>query len=607
MTQTFVPPAIGDTDTIVYDVETDGLDWKRSRVVGYVLTWGSLPEQTKYFPVGHETGENYNREEVEGWIKSNIIDNPQIRMIVGHNLKFDTHLSFNHGINLTKKRLCCTQVNAALLDENQGAFGLDDCARFAGLTNRKKGDELYAEIARRFGGEPSRRQMAHFWRMPADHPLTVEYAEADGSVTWELWHYQLEQLKAQSLIPVWDLECRVLRTLFRMERRGVRIDTRQLAEIQRKLEGFISSVEKELPPKFNPRSGTQMRELCEKAGHTDWPMTNPSTKFPNGQPSFTEDWLKTFPEGKKVVLLRKYTNLINSFLRPLRETHMWQGRVHCNYNQTKLDEYGVVSGRLSCNDPNLQQVPKRDKELAPLFRSIFVPDEGMLWSANDYKQQEFVVFSFYTRSESLMAGYRQDPPVDIHTTVSQMLGVERDPTAKRMNLGMVYGMGVAKLAENLGVPIETARVWMADYHQRFPEAKKFMKRAELECRRRIVPPLMYGYVRTMMGRRRRLDYNTAHKAGNQTIQGTSADITKLKMVQIDEYFESQGDVCGLLVQVHDDICWQFPDTEEGRRQNLEAQRIMQDFQSPDQPMKIDVPLRIDHTEGRSWAEATFHK
>lgn len=605
MFQEFVPPDFGDTRHIVYDVETNGLDWKRSKVVGYVLTWGSAPEQTKYFPVAHETGRNYNRGEVEDWIRANVVNNPSIEMVVGHNLKFDLHMSKNHDIDFTHKRLNCTRVNAALLNENQFGFELDECARHMGLVNRKKGDELYAFIASKMGGEPNRNQMAHFWRMPADCPLVVEYAEADGSVTWELWESQRRLMEMENLMKVWEVECRVVRTLFRMERRGVKINYTRLLEVENIMHQKIREAEKLVPEGLNTRAPTQMKKFCEDAGATNWPLTAPSKKFPKGQPSFTEDFLKTFPEGQAVITIRKLTNLINSFLGPLKERHMFNGRVHCNYNQCKLDEYGVVSGRLSCNDPNLQQVPKRDKVLAPLFRSIFVPDDGMRWASNDYKQQEFVVFAYYSRSQSLMDGYRQEPPVDIHSTVSQMLGVERDPTAKRMNLGMVYGMGVQKLADSLSVPLPQARGWMNDYHRRFPEAKSFMKRAETVCRTRINPQTALGYVTTLLGRRRRLDYEGAHKAGNQTIQGTSADITKLKMAEIDEYFMANGDICHLLVQVHDDICWQFPDTEEGRRQNAEAQRIMTNF-GPDQLISLDVPLRIDHSEGRSWAEASFH-
>jgi DNA polymerase-1 len=167
-----------------------------------------------------------------------------------------------------------------------------------------------------------------------------------------------------------------------------------------------------------------------------------------------------------------------------------------------------------------------------------------------------------------------------------------------MNLGILYGMGIAKLAASLGVSLEQATIWMKLYHSQFPYAKPFLKNAETKAKAR-------GYVMTKLGRRRHFDGNSAHKAGNGIIQGSSADITKLKMVEIDEYFASEGDYCRLMLQIHDSLSWSAPDDDRGRKMSAEARRIMTDFYSDDAVIKLKANLRIDTSTGRNWAEATW--
>jgi DNA polymerase-1 len=495
----------------------------------------------------------------------------------------------NHDIRVAGN-IECTQVNHALIDENIGRFGLDACAEYYNCP-AKKGDRLYAHLAEMFGGEPNRDQMSNFWRLSGDDPLAHEYAVGDGRTTWMVHEKQQEVLDEEDLRLVWSVECRVIRTLFRMERRGVPVDEERLSQFESFLDQKLREARTALPEGFNVRSQPQIKKLMEDNGHTDWPLTA------KGNPSFTEHWLKTFDLGQRIIKVRKIENLFNSFINPLKERHLHNGRIHCNFNQVKQDDFGTVSGRLSSNAPNMQQVPKRDKELAPLFRTIFVADPGYKWSANDYKQQEYVVFAEYSGSKKLQDGYRQEPPLDMHSMVAQLLGVERDPTAKRLNLGQLYGMGVDKLAWSLNISTSMAKNYRAAYDREVPEARNFLKNAEKRARGR-------GYVFTKLKRRCRLDRQIAHKAGNRIIQGTSADITKLKMVEIDEYFKSQGDICHILLQVHDELDWQFPNTDEGWRQDAEARRIMKSFDEGDL-IHMKTPLQVDNDIAEDWGRASF--
>lgn len=577
---------------VVYDTETTGLDWKRDKVVGHVLTVGPRPDETFYLPVRHAGGGNVEQPDAVEREIADIAKDPAKRWC-GHHLKFDLHMAANHGIRIGGP-LECTQVNAALIDENEGS-SLDACCLRAKVV-AKKGQAIYEHLAKMFGGEAKREQMANFHKTAGDDPVIVEYATGDGTSTWQLREWQQGELDAQDLRLVWGVERRVIRTLFHMERHGVKIDEGRLAWLETEVERRYQEALGQFPDDFNPRAPSKVRAWMEQHGVTNWPTTQASRLFPNGQPSFPEEWLVLSEPGRAIVNLRKLATVKSSFINPMKERHLFNGRVYTNFNQLASDEYGVVTGRLSSNDPNLQQVPKRDKVIAPLFRSIFVPEIGHKWYVNDFYQQDIVVFAHYTRAAKVIEGYKQEPPVDLHQTVADWLGVERDPTAKRMNLGMLNGMGVEKLAKKVGIPIDEARRHLFKYNAEFPEAREFRRGAEDAAKER-------GYVFTLLKRRRHFPNRAfAHKAGSAIVQGGSADLTKLKMVEVDEYFRSENKDATLLIQIHDDLDVTCGDPDAMK----EAQRIMTAF-GPDDVIKLRLPMRVDVGVGDNWAEATFPK
>ena len=609
-----------------YDTETSGLSWQRNHVIGYVFTF--LGENSYYVPVRHAGGGNLPGCSVpmtaEGWrgdlhwfeIELAKIVSEKPRHVVGHNLIFDLRFSKKHDIvfyGTTED----TMINAPLLDENQFGYSLEKCAGREGVT-AKKGEELYQYLAQQFGGTPDRKLMSEYWRTDASVPIVWEYAAGDGVTTEELWQAQAPQITAvdefgRSLAKVHNVECRLIKTLTRMTGPGggVCIDEERLHRADRHFEKKAIEASADFPDGFNSKSPKELRAFFEDKGFIGpaWPRNAPTTaetkkaraegRDPVGALKFDADTLRLTPMGNDIILFRQLTNARSLYTQPMMHRHLYNGHVHCDFAQMASDEYGTISGRLSCYDPNLQAVSKRNKQVGPVYRSAFVADPGCTWEDNDYGQQEYVVFTDYTGDPNLMAGYAAEPPVDIHSTVAEMLGVERDPAAKRMNLGMLYGMGVAKLALSLGVSEAQARAWMTDYHKKFPYAKGFLKGAESTARGR-------GFVFTKLGRRRRFpDARFAHKAGNAIIQGSSADITKLKMVELDEYFESEGDHCRLMLQIHDSLSWSAPDDDKGRANSAEARRMMVDFYSDEAVIKLKARLRIDSSSGSNWAEATW--
>lgn len=577
-------PRIEDGDTVILDTETTGLDWKKCTTCGFVVTVERSEKPVSYYyPIRHETGHNLDADKVIEWIKSWC--GKKIH-IVGHNLKFDLHFFANDGIYFPNATVEDTQINGCLIDEHSKSFSLEAQAVKFGAP-AKKGKPLYAYMATIFGGDPTQKQMGNFWRLAADDPNAIEYATGDGDSTFWLWKHQQPYLDLDELREAWKLECRTLPVLFRMERKGVRVSEDRFEFLKSWVERQLEIAVSRLPHGLNVRSSVQLQKAFTDEGITDWPTT------PKGNPSFVEMWLSQTHLGRDIIQVRRLTNLDSTFIKSAVEGNLHKGRIHCNFNQLRADEYGTITGRLSSSGPNMQQIPKRDKFLAPIFRSIFYPDDECYWSTNDYSQQEYRVFAAYTGSKNLIEGYKSG--LDMHQVVADMLGVARDPTAKRMNLGMLYWMGVPKLAESLGISVEEAQEHRRIYDERIPEVKKFLNRCQRAGKAR-------GWMKTIKGRRARFpDRNFAYKGASRVIQGTCADLTKEKMCEVDEFLNKEsGGELGVQLQVHDALDFSVPIGREDI--NEEAIRIMSDFS--DYPL-LNVPMKVDHGRGENWGDASF--
>lgn len=600
---------VREAPKIAYDTETTGLDWRVNQPVGYVITESA--QNNVYVPVRHGGGGNLGDPHCGPMTAP---DSPTVQhaferelakafeerrrrkyLTIGHHLKFDMHFSAKQGIFLGRE---CedTQINEPMLDEYARSFGLASCAIRRGVT-AKKGEQLYAYLADLFGGKPDHTSMANFWRLAGNDELGVDYATGDGITTLELREVQYPLIIEEGMEYIHSVESRLIWTLFRMERRGIKTDMAYIDQLTDAVATELVRATAALPPRFNVRSGPQVRALMEEAGHTDWPLTLPSTKFPEGQPSFTESFLKKSPEGRSIIAVRQLTNLMNTFVRPLAAEHIYEGRVHAQANQLKADDFGTVSGRLSYSNPNLQAIHKRNKELGRRFRTIFVADEGMEFYEGDYKQCEPVLFTHYSQEPALVAGYSAEPPMDMHHVVAGMLDVERDPTAKRMNMGILTGMQAATFAGHMGWDLDYATEMHTRWFEGFPGIKQFQDDAKQLFRKR-------GWVKTILGRRCRLDdQRYAYRGVSRIIQGSNADIVKERLLRIDEYLEETGDIAHMLMTVHDSFEWQAPAGPEGEAISAEIVRISKNLRG--EPFNLRVPMGMDVGKGLNWAEATY--
>lgn len=587
-----------ETKRVVYDSETTGLEPRTDKIVGHVITFGPRPQDNYYVPVAHGDPPSGNIANPVKFHKAlhKIASTRRDLHWIGHNFMFDLRFLWMTGIEIIGT-MEDTQVNEPLLDEFIRKYSLgESCIRHG--VKEKKGDELYRYLASRFGGEPTRDQMANFWRLEGNNPLGVDYALGDGISTWELREAQIKDLEGQSLGRVHHTEQRITRVLYRMMKRGVRVDWNELDRVEEEVEGMLAKAEEKLPEGFNPKAPSQVKALMEKHGHTNWPLTE------KGRPQFNEAWLKTNDIGKDILTVRRFKTLKTSFINPLRNDHRWfDDRIRCNYYQMASDDFGTVTGRFSCAAPNLQQVPKRNKELGLIFRRVFVPNPGSRWLSADMSQCEPRLLAHYSEAAVLMRGYLASPFVDCHASVTreanfeEMLGVpfkEAREYGKRLNQSLITGAGKGKVIEMLG---SSRGASLYDkYFEIMPEIKELQKSSSRKMERQ-------GYVTSFFGRRARMESRSkSYLAINRLLQVGNADLMKESMADMDEYFESEGDIVSILNTVHDAIDLDVP---EGAEEIADHGLGFMCQYGPGRRYQLDVPMAIEYRYGANWSEATY--
>lgn len=592
--------------SVVLDTETNGLDWRVHHTVGYVLTWGPGDDDTVYLPIRHGDGAQTKKN----WMAHGNLEIdkvlPMLReelmradlRVIGHALDFDLKMMHNDDIHLVRGQPAeDTMINAFILDERQRSFSLDACCKFMGV-QEKKGEALYKYLASKFGGEPTRQaQMQHYWRLDGDDPIGVDYAVGDGTSTYQLLEKQHEKIDPEEdLSRAWHIESRLIRPLHRMMMRGIRVDEERLAQVRKMATRMADKERRKLPKGLQnlemKANKAAMADFFRSQGFTDWPLT-PAKQ----EPSFTREWLMTNPPGQLITRIRKLEDLDSKFLKPMAEVHLFKGRIHANFNQTRGEHYGTKTARLSCDHPNLQAAHKRDDEMGSMSRSPFSPDKGKKWGDADYNQCEPRLLAHYGEVSVLLKGYLSDPPIDAHSAVAASAGIKRQ-AGKTLNQALITGAGRDEVIRQLDMPRRDAMAVMDRYFASMPEIKTFQRRAMAVMSQR-------GFVRCLMGHRGRTEGSRFdYKAVNKILQTGNAGVMKKSFADIDEYVEGEGDEVNLLNTVHDSFGLQFD--EDNRRVYERALEIAQDY-GPGKSVELLVPMPLDADEGANWAEATWGK
>ena len=616
----WVPPAelppIWDAKEIAIDVETKdpnlktlGPGWARSdgQVVGYAI---ATADWSGYIPIRHLGGGNLDERIVDKWLKK-VFECDADKIM--HNAQYDAGWIRRMGFTI-KGRIIDTMVIASLIDENRFSYSLNALAY--DHLNKTKSEKSLNEAARDFGVDPK----AELWKLPAMH--VGPYAETDAILTLELWQYFRTLLGKQDLWEIANLELELLPCLIDMTWNGVRVNTERVERTR------VELIKREKLVLEQIKTMTGMNVEIWAAQSLSKAFDKVSISYPKtekGQPSFTKNFLSDHTEKlpRLVVEARNLNKTHGTFINTImRHTHR-DGRIHSHINQIRSDDGGTVSGRISMSNPNLQQIPARDPELGPMIRSLFLPEEGEKWAAIDFSQQEPRILVHYShiygksRKMNLPAvdefvnGYTNDPDMDFHTMVAKMADIGRKQ-AKTINLGMMYGMGVNKLSEQMDIPVEEAKSLVKQYHERVPFVKMLMSGVT----NRLNEKNSSGSIRSILGRKCRfnlwepttfamhkaLPYRDAitehgdttrlrraytYKALNRLIQASAADMTKQAMVNIYETGKTP------LIQIHDEIAISVKNIDEAKKYST----IMETA------VPLIIPNKCDIEIGNSWGEA----
>jgi len=601
-------PDLSQAEEIAIDLETRddnlkslGPGWPRKD--GYIVGFAVAVDGYKgYFPIRHGGGGNLDEAMVKRWVAS-VLRLPCSKIM--HNAAYDLGWLMAEGFEVNGV-IYDTMLAAPLIDENRFSYSLN--ALGYDYLQEVKSEQALKEAAEDFGVDAK----GGLWQLPAMY--VGAYAEQDAALTLKLWHHLKTILRKEELESIFELETNLLPALIGITYQGIRFDRKKCEKLIDKMKILEINANKQIKDMAGVSVEIWAAESIAKA-FDRLGISYPKTE--TGKPSFTKAFLDTHahPIAKLIVEARELNKTHGTFLLPYLDYSAKTGRIHPHINQLRSDSGGTVTGRLSMANPNLQQVPARHEVIGPLVRSLFLPEEGQLWAANDFSSQEPRLLVHYARlvdlpgADEMAQQYQQDPRTDFHQMVADLASIPRKQ-AKTIGLGLMYGMGKAKMAASLDLTVDEASVIINKFHQNVP----FLKGTINAVMKRIEHPASNGNIRTLLGRRCRfnlwepmefginkalpreqavLEYGQrikrayTYKGLNRLIQGSAADQTKAAMVAL----KREG--FNLLLQVHDEIAISVESREEAER----ASQVMQEA------VKLEVPSVVDVEIGTTWGDA----
>ncbi len=474
-----IPPEFPDLtgySEVAVDLETKdpniknlGPGWARKdgHIIGIAVAAG---EYKGYFPIRHENGHNLDPKFALKWLKKQM-SVPEMKVIM-HNATYDAGWMRAEGVEI-KGRIIDTMITGALVDENRWSFGLDAMARdYAGI---RKDEKMLKAAAKAWGIDPK----AEMWQLP---PMYVgAYAERDAVATLKLWQFLKVKLEEEQLWEIWNIETDLIPCMLDMRSNGVRVDLDKASKNKKLIRGKANElrrgIEKQAGGDVDIWASASIAKMFDKLG-LEYPRTD------KGAPSFNKGYLSSHPSKvcQDLVKLREFDKADSTFIDSILR-HETNGRIHTELHSTRRDEGGTVTGRFSSSNPNLQQIPARDKDIKKLIRGLFIPEDGYKWGSFDYSSQEPRLLVHFAASVGDMP--RQDlledivdqyntSDVDLHQMVADLAGITRKE-AKAVNLGIMYGMGVAKLANQIDVDPDTAKELLQQHRDKVPLLKRWLR------------------------------------------------------------------------------------------------------------------------------------
>ena len=629
-------PDLRSANEIAIDLETRDPDLKKlgsgaiignGEVVGIAV---AVDGWKGYFPIAHEIGPNLDRTKVLSWFKD-VCESPATKIF--HNAMYDVCWIRNLGIKINGL-VVDTMIAASLIDENRFSYTLNTMSWT--YLNKGKNESRLIEAAKERGLDAK----ADMWRLPAME--VGSYAEADAELTLELWQKFKKIIIEDDLQDVFNLETDLFPCLVDMRFLGVRVDV----EKANQLKTALAIKEQNLIQQIKIETGVEVQLMAARSIAPLFDKLNLpySRTEKSDEPSFTKNFLVTHkhPVVRMIAEARKINKVRTTFIDSIIK-HEHKGRIHADINQIRSDDGGTVTGRFSYSNPNLQQIPARDPDTGPLIRSLFIPEEGCKWGTFDYSQQEPRLVAHYSLKFELPSvndiadSYENDPSTDFHKIVAEMAEIPRSQ-AKTINLGLFYGMGKAKLMNELDLTKDKADELFKKYHGRAPFVKQLMNKV-------MNAALNKGQIKTLLGRRCRFpkyepilngsdwgkyippedeermkelqdmgpvlkDFEGniikdkdgkpkknywhknptrrafTYKALNKLIQGSAADMTKRAMVDLykNGYLSH--------IQIHDELDFSIESEEQAKK----IKSIMENA------VDLEVPNKVDYESGPNWGE-----
>ena len=596
-------PDLRQADTIAIDLETHDPDLK-SKGSGSIIKNGkvvgisvAVDGYSGYFPFDHEGGGNLEKSQVIQWF-TDICHSPADKIF--HNAMYDVCWIRSMGIKINGN-IYDTMIAASLVNENRFRFDLNSLGW--DYVGRGKNETELNNAAKEWGINPK----SDMWKLPSMY--VGKYAERDAELTLELWKVMQKELSDQDLGAIFELETDLFPCLVDMRFLGVKVDVSKAHQLKRQLtlqeEMLLHKIKKDTGQHIQIWAARSIAKVFEK-------LNLPFDRtVKTNSPSFTKNFLSSHnhPLVKMIAEAREVNKAHTTFIDTIiRYEHL--GRIHADINQIRSDSGGTVTGRFSYSNPNLQQIPARNKDLGPLIRSLFVPESNCEWGCFDYNQQEPRLVVHYASLDQDASVFNvknanTEGDADFHTIVAKMADIPR-LQAKTINLGLFYGMGKAKLQAELGVSKEKAEELFSVYHARVPFVKSLMKSVSNRAQHR-------GQIRTLLGRlcrfplwepnsfgmHKALPFNEAvqehgpgirraytYKALNKLIQGSAADMTKKSMLEL--YKE------GIIphIQIHDEL-------DISVESDKQAKRIIEIMESA---VDLEIPNKVDYESGKNWGD-----
>ena len=603
----WVPPSefkdLSNYDEIAIDLETCDPNIK-TRGSGSVVGDGKVVgvavatiDWCAYFPFDHLGGGNLDKSRVLSWFKD-VLKTPATKIF--HNAMYDVCWIRAMGLQINGE-IVDTMIAASLIDENRYTYNLNAIA-YEFLKERKSETELN-NAAKEWSLDPK----AEMWKLPAMY--VGKYAEKDAELTFKLWDRFKHEIREQDLQNVFNLEKNVFPCLVDMKFKGVRVDVEKANQTKNQLatkeKQILSNLKKETGIDVEIWAAASIAKVFDKL-KLPYDRTEKSKA-----PSFTKNFLQNHsnPLVKQIAQAREINKAHTTFIDTILK-HEHKGRIHADINQLRSDQGGTVTGRFSYSNPNLQQIPARNKDLGPLIRSLFIPEDGCKWGCFDYSQQEPRLVVHYASLQRLLGvedvleAYK-DGNADFHTIVAEMAEIPRTQ-AKTINLGLFYGMGKNKLQAELGVSKARAEELFQQYHGKVPFVRELMdsvsRRAQdsgkirtllgRRCRFHLWEPNHFGLHKPLPHDEAQREYGPGikramtYKALNRLIQGSAADMTKKSMVDL----YNEGIVPH--IQIHDELDVSVESDEQ-------AKKVIEIMENA---VNLEVPNKVDYEHGKTWGD-----